>query len=305
MDVLGIGYAAIDYLFVVPRFPHLDEKLEYTDFSIQGGGPAATALVTLARLGVKVSYAGCIGDDKEGDFIAGEFEKEHVDTTHLIRQKNKSSPFSFIMVDAQTGKRTILWRRKQLDPYPEKLINEAMLKRCKILHLDGFEPEAAMKAVKLARKNNVTVVVDGGSVKEGSEMLLKESDYFVASEVFSRTYTGEEDKIKALKSLYKENKRCVVITFGEEGSVGIRRGKILEIPAYKVNVNDTTGAGDVYHGAFVYGILQGWDLKKKMKFASAVAAIKCMFLGGREGIPGLGKALDFIKSQSNLINSFK
>jgi len=295
MDVIGIGYAAIDYLFVVPRYPLIDEKLEYKDFSIQGGGPAATALVAVTRLGGSASYIGCIGNDDSGDFIIREFEKENVSIEHLIRENKKSSPLSVIMVDERTGKRTILWKRRQLKPYPADLITEKMFKKCKVLHLDGFEPEAALKAVTLAKGKGITIVVDAGSVKEGMEILLKESDYFVASSVFSENYTKEPDRLKALYKLYDENRKCVVVTYGEEGSIGIIHDRLVRIPAYKVSVKDTTGAGDVFHGAFIYGVLQQWELEKTMRFASATSALKCMHLGGREGIPNLEQVNSFLK----------
>ena len=301
MDVLGIGYSAIDYIFLVPRYPAINEKLEYIEFEIQGGGPVATALVTLSRLGKSTSYIGCIGDDWNGDFIKREFIRENVKIQNLVAQKNKRSPLSIIIVDKNSGKRTILWSRKELDPYDEKLIKEDLLDGVKVLHLDGFEIETALKAVFFARKRNIPVVVDAGSVKKGMDMLLENSDYFVSSSVFARNFTGEKDKTRALMKLYKINKRCVVITYGEKGSIGIKNNKMVEMPAFKVDVKDTTGAGDVYHGGFIYGVLQNWGLKKTMIFASAISALKCMHLGGRKGIPDITRVNSFLKERRNHI----
>ncbi len=301
MDVLGIGYSAIDYIFLVPRYPAINEKLEYIEFEIQGGGPVATALVTLSRLGKSTSYIGCIGDDWNGDFIKREFIRENVKIQNLVVQKNKRSPLSIIIVDKNSGKRTILWSRKELDPYDEKLIKENLFDGVKVLHLDGFEIETALKAIFFARKRNIPVVVDAGGVKKGMDMLLENSDYFVASSVFARDFTGEKDKTRALMKLYKINKRCVVITYGEKGSIGIKNNKMVEVPAFKVDVKDTTGAGDVYHGGFIYGVLQNWGLKKTMIFASAISALKCMQLGGRKGIPDITRVNSFLKEHRNHI----
>ena len=163
-----------------------------------------------------------------------------------------------------------------------------------MLHVDGIQMEAQIAAARRAREVGVEVVYDAGSRRDGMEELIGLTDVLIASEGFAAQVGGGEP-VESLEALRSLGPATVVITVGAEGSVGMEQGRIHSLPAVPVEVVDTTGAGDVYHGAFIYGMLQGWDLQLRMSFANAAAGLKCRSLGGRAGIPSLDeiqRALD-------------
>ena len=296
-DVVGLGCSALDYLGVVPRRPRVDEKIEMSDFTRQGGGPMATALVTLSRLGSSTSYIGKVGDDEAGKFILKEFEKEGVDTSGVIVEKDTSSLFAFCVVEKNTGKRTIFWHSGTCSELAPKELNKQLILSAKFLHLDSHEIRAAIQAAKWAKAEKIKIVLDPDLNPPEMEKLLRLTDILIAPSDFARDFTGEEDYSKTAEKLFSLGPEVVVITLGEEGCLCKSREGVFVKPAFKVNVVDTTGAGDVFHGAFIYGLLRGWDLKKTAEFSNAVSAIKCMKLGGRAGIPTLEQVKEFLASR--------
>ena len=283
-DVIGVGYCTADFLGIVPHYPALDEKIRMLELSQQGGGPVATAMVTLARLGAKVSFVGTVGDDDLGGWILDSLEAEGVRVEKVLVQKDARSQMSFIAVDKETGKRTIFWTRGDV-PYlkPSDLDREYVI-GCRVLHVDGLEMEAAIAAACWANEAGVTVSFDAGSVRPGSEILVEHVDILAASDQFARDFTGLNDPAEAAKQLLGGRRRWAVVTRGEEGCWCAEAREAFHVPGFKVDVVDTTGAGDVFRGALAFGVVKDWDLRTSATFASAVAAIKCAKLGGRAGI---------------------
>jgi len=297
-DVVGLGHSAVDYLGVVPRYPALDEKIEMLEFAKQGGGPVATALVTLSRLGASTAYIGKVGDDDFGKFILEEFKKEGVDTRGVIVEKGASSLFAFCVIEKNTGKRTIFWstgRRSEINPGK---LNKELIVSAKFLHLDGHETEAAIQAAKWAREKNIKIILDPDIISPGIEELISLSDVVIASSSFVQNFTGEESYSEGAEKLFSLGPEIVVVTLGEKGCLCKSKDGIFTKPAFKVKVIDTTGAGDVFHGAFIYGLLKRWDLEKIAEFSNAVAAIKCTKLGGRAGIPNLEEVNKFLSRRN-------
>ena len=295
-DAIGIGYAAVDYLGVVPDYPSLDEKVQMLELSKQGGGPAATAMVTLSRLGAKAAYIGKVGDDDFGRFTVAQLEAEGVDTGGVVVCPGAESRFSFIIVDKTTGKRTIIW--KTLDsPLREDEIDRARVLSGRILHLDGHEPEAGLAAAKWANEAGTPVSLDAGSVRPGIDELIRRVDILISSSRFAADYTGETDPAAAARKMLRGRTRIAGVTMGEDGCFCTDGNVEAHVPAFEMDVVDTTGAGDVFHGAFVYALLQQWDLGRAAQVASAVAAIKCTKLGGRAGIPTLPRAMEFLRAR--------
>jgi len=255
-----------------------------------------TALVTLARLGAKVSFIGKMGNDNHTQFMLEEFKREGVDTQGVIFQKDSASPFAFVAIEKSTGKRTIFWTRFNLTPIIPDELDKKLITSAKVLFLDEYEPEAALIAAKWAREYGVKVALDANDVQPHIEKLIKLTDYFITSREFSRNFTSIDDPARAAEKMSRLGPSLVVITLGEEGCLSWFEGKIITKPAFRVKVVDTTGAGDVFHGAFLYGILQNWELEKIMVFSNAVAAMKCQSLGGRREIPSLKEIQEFIVS---------
>ncbi len=289
-DVVGIGHSTVDYLGLIERYPESDTKVEISEFSIQGGGPVATALVTLAALGVDTAIVSKVSDDDFGRFMRSGLVEAGVDTTGLVVEPGKVSPFSFIAVERGSGKRTIFWTRGNLGRLEPEDVDLGLLEGAKVLHVDGIHSWAQIAAARKARELGVHVVYDAGSARDGWKELVELSDTVIASERFvSEAVPGAI--AESLRSLARMGPGTVVITMGPEGSVGMEQGQTYIAPALDVEAVDTTGAGDVYHGAYIYALLQGWTLQKRMRFASAAAGLKCRSLGGRAGIPTLGEIL--------------
>lgn len=289
VQVVGLGQACVDYVGRVPVYPREDRKMELEGLFTSCGGPAATAMVTLNRLRVPTAFMGSISDDPFGIRIRETLQQEGVDLCALKITPGYSSQFAFIAVTADKGHRTIFWKRAtapgptpgevSLDPFP----------RARILHVDGLMLKAARSAAEQARERGWTVVMDAGTLREGSLDLISRVDILIASQAFGDALTGSkgtyEHALQALKAL---GPRQAVITLGPEGSVGLDPSGVVRQQAYSVTAKDTTGAGDVFHGAYIYGILRGWAMPECMDFASAAAALKCKNGGGWQGIPDLG-----------------
>jgi len=297
IKVVGLGQASLDYLGRVPLFPQEDQKSELLDLEMQCGGPASTALVTLARLGVKTSFLGSVSDDFFGREILKSLENEGVDISCLKVTPGHTSQFAFIAVSKEEGKRTVFWHRGSAPPLQRQEVNLDLFPNAQILHLDGLMIEASLEAAHKARQMNMKVVMDAGTLREGSLDVVPLVDVLIASERFAEPLVGRNAlPERALKALGSLGAREVVITLGPRGSTGWDRGKILHQDVYRVDPVDTTGAGDVYHGAYIYGILQDWEMAQCMRFASAVAAMNCRHVGARKGIPNLEQVRSFMRN---------
>ncbi|RJR41419.1 MAG: sugar kinase [Desulfobacteraceae bacterium] len=296
IEVIGLGQASLDFLGRVPFFPVENEKSELETIQIQCGGPASTAMVTLARLGVRTSFLGSISDDYFGKEIVKGLKAEGVDYSRLTIRPGYTSQLAFIVISPRNANRTIFWHRGSVPPLKRDEVTLAPFTNARILHIDGLMVEAAMEAARQARDLGWTIVMDAGTMRQGSPGLVRLVDIVVASEVFAEAIIGPgENMERALEVISDMGPGSVVITLGERGSIGRENGKVVFQRSYPVEAVDTTGAGDVYHGGYIYGILQGWDMAECMRFASAVAAMKCRRIGARDGIPRLEEVLRFMK----------
>lgn len=294
-EVVGLGQACVDYLGTLPSFPKEDGKVELKDLQMLCGGPASTALVTLSRLGVRTSFLGSISDDPAGQKILANLKEEAVDTSLLKITPGYTSQFAFIAITEGTGRRTIFWHRGSVPCLSKEDVDLVSFRRASILHVDGLMIEAAVEAAIQARELGMTVVMDAGTMREGSKDLVSLVDVLIASETFASPLLGpDETAEKALPALRELGPRDVVITLGGKGSVGINDQGFFRQRAFPVRAVDTTGAGDVYHGGYIYGLLQGWDMPRCMAFASAVAALKCRRIGAQAGIPDLHTVREFL-----------
>lgn len=293
-DIIGIGYSTIDFLGIVPGYPAIDAKTEFVEASIQGGGVTATAMAAAARLGAKVSYVGVFGDDMFGRLALSEIDKEGIDTSHVVVRAGAESPFSFIVIDQPTGKRNIFWSRSGLEHLSPDELDKQHILSAKVLHIDNHEPKAALEAAKWANEAGITVLMDAGSIRPGVIDLLQHVDVLIASHRFCCECTGQDDPMTGAEAMSKGGRKISIVTHGEDGCACVTPDGSFHVPAFKVDVVDTTGAGDVFHGAFSFGIAKGWDACKTATFASAAAAIKCGSLGGRQGIPSFDETIAFL-----------
>ena len=294
--VIGLGMCTVDKLVTAPHIPRANESIPMFGYVEDFGGPVATALFTLARLGVPTAFVGAIGDDEFGDGIRADLQRVNVDTSPIQVVPGRRSAFSVILIDSESGDRSIIFNpgcsfEVVADKVPRDLIAAASF-----LHLDGSSIEAATEAATIARTAGVRVSLDAGAMMPGIGDLIRLCDVVVASQTFAKQVTGIEEGEIALRSLASMGPGIVGITLGADGSICLVNDEIIRQPAFEVNVVDTTGAGDSYHGAFIYGLLQGWDIARVMTFASAIAALDCTRVGGRAGLTTRAGADAFLGS---------
>jgi sulfofructose kinase len=297
MLVAGIGQCCLDYLAVVDIYPQVDTKNEVLEWHEQGGGPVATALVALSRLGIPCKFYGIIGDDYAGDTIEQSLINEGIDVNGLIKRENAISQLAFIVIEKGTAKRTIFWKRPSGEPLRKDEIGNDFLKGIDFLLLDGLMKDVSLSAAKKAKAFNIPVMLDAGKVRPGMLEVARLSDYVVASEEFAKDLGWDIDAKVLQKEKENLGVKVITITLGERGSITVAEDQVFQTPAFMVRTFDTTGAGDVFHGGYIYALLHGWSIKNTVIFASALAAMKCTKIGGRAGIPQLSKVIEFLKEK--------
>jgi sugar/nucleoside kinase (ribokinase family) len=294
-DVVGMGLNSVDFLTVVPEFPAPNSKMKMLQFSKQGGGQVATALVALSRWGVKTKYLGKVGADELGQFSLHSIRQEAVDVSSVTVEPDATNQFATIIVNASTGDRTILWNRDDRLMYREGELRKEEVCCGKLLHLDGHDLHAAIQCARWAKEEGIPTVIDLDKVEPLTSELIKEIDFLVTSSRFPTLYTGISDQKKAFLELQKQTDGFLCATLGHSGAMAWVDGEFFYAEGFKVKAVDTTGAGDVFHGGFIYGLLRNWEVDKMLRFANAAAALKCLDFGGRRGIPPLEKTQQFMR----------
>lgn len=285
-DGVALGLNAVDHLIVVPHYPEFNSKIPYQSHTLAPGGQSATAMVTLARLGMSASYIGKVGSDEEGRFQLSSLASEGVETAGVMVVEGAESQNAFIIIDQATGERTILWRRDERLTISEEEVDKRAVTSGRVLHVDGHDVAASIAAARFARAAGIPVVLDIDNVYEGAENLFPLVDFLISSSSFPERVTGEHDIAAALKRLHENyGSLMVAATLGSEGALAYIHGQYVHSPAFKVECRDTTGAGDAFHGGFIYGLLKGFSVEVALRFANAVAALKCREVGARTALP--------------------
>ena len=297
-DIVGIGICCVDHLHLLEQYPDPDSKVEALDTSIQGGGPVPTALCAASRLGASSAFAGVVGDDSDGSFIIDELSAFRVDVEHVIRKDNTQTSRASIWIDSTNHTRNVVLDRRHTAMMTPEDIDEGLMRNARIIHMDGRDVEICIEAAKLAKAEGAEVSLDVGSAREGVEHLLPYVDHLVVSSTFAYDYCDTHDIEQCIKAFQRHALKSCVVTCSNEGSLGWESGiETLRQRAFNIDeVIDTTGAGDVYHGGYLFGLANSWDLKTRMEFASAAAALACSKLGGRAGIPSFEEVMGLIRS---------
>jgi len=296
-DIVMLGFCGWDYLAIVPRIP-IDDKVQLIESLEQGGGPAATAAVTAARLGARTAFLGKVGDDPRGGNIVAELRREGVDVSGLLVEEGATSSTAFCWIEQNTGKRSIAWQKGSARDLTPKEVPLDLVRGAKVLHLDGHQAEGASAAAEEARHAGVTVSLDAGSYSPRMDGLMKRCQVVIASEVFARDLIGRDDPEAAVRQIARCGAEVAVITRGARGCICLTADGLLRKQAFPVEVVDTTGAGDVFHGAFCVALAEGWPVERALDFAGATAALKCLRLGGRTGIPRRDTVMEFLRKST-------
>ncbi len=290
-DVVGVGLNATDTLLLVPHFPDYAGKAPFTEEVVSCGGQVATALTVCARLGLRAKYIGTVGDDARGEIQLASLRETGMDLEDVEIRRGCPNQCAYIIVDQSTGERTILWRRLDCLNIEPQSITEEKIGCARLLHVDGHDTPAVERAASIARRQGIPVSVDVDTIYPGFDKVMAQIDYLIASTEFPERWTGERDPFRALELIQREyGMRVAGMTLGAYGALARAEGKFVYSPGFAVNCVDTTGAGDVFHGAFCYSVLAGLPLGETLEFANAMAALNCTRLGARGGIATLQQA---------------
>jgi sulfofructose kinase len=303
VDVVGLGLNATDTVLVVREFPALGGKARIASVTRQAGGQVASALVTCQRLGLKSRYIGKVGDDEGGKIQLASLRREGLDTRYVRIARGTPNQLGHIIVDGKTGERTVFWDRDpRLAVKPSEVRKEAVCS-AHLLHIDGCDVEAALQAARWARQAGIPVTADLDTVYKGVEKLFPHIDYLIASANFFPALTGQDDPFSVLDYMaVKYGIGAPGMTLGREGALLYWQGRYYYSPGFVVETVDTTGAGDVFHGAFIYGLLANWPMARVLDFANAMAALNCTALGARGRIARGAQAQRLMTSGSRHVN---
>ncbi len=304
VDVVGLGLNATDTVIIVRELPALGGKERVVSLSRHAGGQVATALVACQRLGLRARYIGKVGDDDAGKFQLSSLRREGLDLRHTRVARHTPTQFGYILVDQRTGERTVFWDRDRSLTISPKELDEQAIVTARALHVDGCDVEASLQAARWARRARIPVVADLDTVYKKVEKLFPYIDYLLASANFLPAVTGEADPFRVLEYMAREYKIAVPgMTLGRDGALVYAGGRFIYSPGFVVETVDTTGAGDVFHGAFIYGLLAEWNLERTLDFSNALAGLNCTALGARGGIKSRAEGEKLMASGARHRNS--
>ena len=296
VDVLCVGHAPYDLTFAVDHHPEPDEKMFATALHQSGGGPAANAAVTIARLGHRSAFAGYLGRDLYGDLHQKELADAGVHTDLIVRG-DAPTPLS-VSLAKPDGRRSLVNYSGEKQPLPANSINFSQC-HSRFILFDGWEPDISPPLAQWARQQGIPTILDAGSVHRGTEALAGLVDYLVGSEKFGRTFTGKSDPMQMVKKFSQLGRTAVIITLGDQGLVWQKGNESGHLPAFPVEAVDSNGAGDAFHGGFAAGLVRGLPWNELLRFASAVGALTCTKLGARLAIPTDTAVKRFLKKRGD------
>lgn len=287
--VLVVGGAVMDFVFKLDAMPREARKYHSGDAQVIGGGCAANAAVAIARLGGEALFATALGADPMGDMILADLSDEHVDITQAQRFAGRRSSFSSVLVDSAGDRQIVGFRDGDLRFDPAAFRDGAPSGVGAVLADTRF-PEASEAAMELARERGIPGIIDGEIPLKHATSALELASHVAFSVQGLNDLTGEADMLAGLRRAAAMLPGWVCLTDGGNGVYHLQDGAIAHVPAFNVEAVDTLGAGDVWHGAFALRLAEGAREGEAIRFANAVAALKCTRFGGRKGTPGRGEA---------------
>lgn len=300
-QIVGIGRCTLDIIFRLPDYPTWEKGVVYDEYSIDGGGQVGTGLVAASKLGATTGYIGTAGSDYAGDLKLESLREWGVDTSHTVRRKGPDGQVILVTVQSSTGERVFNHSdRLDAEPITPKELDYEYITKADYLLLDGSHSETALEAAKWMREAEKQVMLDGSKtdepIRESMRRLIPFVDVLVCGAGFGEKLSRVDDVFEAGEKILNMGPSIFVETLGEKGSVTVTKDESFETPAFDIIVKDTTGAGDVFHGAYLYGLINGWNPKRIALFSTAVSALKCTRMGGRRSAPVLGEVLEFLQN---------
>lgn len=295
-DVVGFGLNCVDWVCRIPDFPVRNSKTRIRQTKRLGGGQVATAMALCARFGLRSRYIGRVGDDDNGRFSLKDLRSEPMDVSLVEIVKDAANQYAFIIVDG-SGSRTILWERDEKLTYSPGEIQKDWIGSGSVLHLDGQDELAAIQCAGWARESGMKVCIDVDRVQSKTSELLALADFVLPTENFAREFTGEQNWKEAVLGVAATTEGFTAVTRDWRGCAVVWEGEVVEVPSFRISAVDSIGAGDIFHGAFIYSILQGWNVWRCLRFSNAAGALSCRRRGARGGIPELEEVHDLLENQ--------
>ena len=287
IDVVGLGESSIDFVHVVSQLPEASRsKVPITVTFSTCGGQVATAMATCAAFGLSASYLGPVGNDESGRAVMAELSARNVGVTQTI-VKQSPTRFALIVVDERTGDRYVLWRRDERLRLLDADVPANLFDGVRVLHVDAVDEQASIRAANDARSRGVLVTSDIDGVADRTNELVAAASVPIFAEQIPARLTGEADLERALRVIRQRHTGLLITTLGDRGSAALDGDRYHHVPAPAVRAVDTTGAGDVFRGAAIYALLQGWPAPELLRFANTAAALSCTRQGALAGIPQL------------------
>lgn len=297
IDVIGYGRGVKDYLCIVDEIPEKNGFARSQGVTSQCGGKVSTAMAACARLGVKSAMMGVVGGDYNGNFVREDFIRHGVDVSHLAVDPDGSNVYCWGIASLKHQSRMFIGMEGTARAYAPEEMDEDFIRQAKVVHVDCGDA-AAVRLLELAHRNGIVTAIDADSYTPEIEALEPQIDWFIASEFYYEARAqGKMTPQEFCRQLVRQGSKIAIVTLGERGCVGCDGERVFALPAYSnVSVVDTTGAGDVFHGAFLAGMVRGMACVEAARFASAVSAIKCTRIGGRAGIPDWEMTMTFMQT---------
>jgi len=295
VDVVGLGQCALDQVAVVDGPPEFTGKKRIVELFQLPGGQIATAVLACARLGLRAALLGAVGEDAAREIILEPLRMAGVDLAGVRVVSGAKSQVSVIVVDRKSGERTVLWHRDPRLSISLREVRREEIEQGRVLHLDAQDPEFSTWAAGVAREAGIPVVLDADTSAPEIDALLRRVDFPIVSREFAEQHFGTRDPLDSLRELAALGARFPVVTLGDRGAIAGGREGVIESPAFQVDTRDTTGAGDVFHAAFIRGLLDGMSEAEILRVANAAAGMNCRALGAQGGLPSREELEAFLR----------
>lgn len=290
--MLGVGCNSVDYVYRLPASPKPDSptaKLRISSHHTMCGGQMATAMAACAGFGLKTAYFGSAGHDYNGRLILGELAARGVDISRVLTREC-ANRFAVITVDETSGERIVLWDRDDRLNIARDEIDPALIGNARLVHVDDEDQEAAIATALIARQAGIPVTSDIDRITDRTADLIAAVSIPIFAEHVPTAITGKSDMRRALQALRRTHQGMLCVTLGPGGAMMLVGDELVSEPAVEITAVDTTGAGDVFRAAFIYGLLNDFPPQQLLRFANAAAAVACTRAGAMAGVPTLAEA---------------
>ena len=286
MDVIGVGANSVDLVYRLPHRPDFDtvSKVRIREHEVRCGGQTTTALATCASLGLRTAYVGAFGDDEHGRMMLEELARRQIDTTHAVIRRSRN-PYAVILVDDESGERMVLWDRPGPLSLEASELPRALIASARLVHVDDVDVEAALEAARLAREAGVPVTSDIDTMSESTAELVRAVSIPIFAEHVPKALTGEADFERALRRIRSYHQGLLCVTLGARGAMMLEGDRVHVAPALPVRTVDSTGAGDVFRGAFIHALLEGRPPAEMLRWANVAAGLSCTKPGAMDSVP--------------------